>query len=80
MFSAMLRYILKEVIMTEFQNVKEVAERLRISEQTVCRLYRSGVLLGHKVGRQIRIPCVAVEAYLARTVTQPKVYCERHSL
>ena len=54
--------------MSEFQNVKEVAERLRVSEQTVCRLYRSGVLSGHKIGRQIRIPCVAVEKYLTSTL------------
>ncbi len=62
--------------MTEFCSVREVADRLRVSAQTVCRLYRSGVLLGHKVGRQIRIPCVAVEAYLSETAV-PKFYCER---
>ncbi len=63
--------------MNEFQSVKEVAERLRVSEQTVCRLYRSDVLLGHKVGRQIRIPCVAVEVYLSMTAIDPKLYNER---
>jgi excisionase family DNA binding protein len=56
--------------MSEFLNVKEVAERLRVSEQTITRMYRVGVLAGHKVGRQIRIPLGAVEQYLALTSNQ----------
>jgi excisionase family DNA binding protein len=56
--------------MSEFLNVKEVADRLRVSEQTITRMYRAGALAGHKVGRQIRIPLVAVESYLALTSNQ----------
>lgn len=53
--------------MSDYLDVKEIAERLRVSEQTIRRLYRSGLLPGVKVGRQIRVTETAIQAYLNGT-------------
>ena len=44
-----------------FLTVKETAARLRLSENTVYRLTRSGVVESVKVGGSVRIPARALE-------------------
>ena len=46
--------------------IAEVAERLRVSRETVRRLLVTGELPGLRVGQQWRIPEIALTAYLAR--------------
>jgi len=55
--------------------VREVAERLLVSPDTVRRLLRSGepeAIEAVKVGRQWRIPVDALEAYLERRCNVPR--------
>ncbi len=52
--------------------VREVAERLLVSPDTVRRLLRSGEPEAVKVGRQWRIPVDALEAYLERRCNVPR--------
>jgi excisionase family DNA binding protein len=58
----------KEVIMLmteeEVLTVKEVAQRLRLSEETVKRLLRKEELPGHKVGGSWRIGKQQFDHYL----------------
>jgi excisionase family DNA binding protein len=51
----------------EFFSVKEVAERLGVSKDTIWRRIREGVLHHHKLGRSVRIRWTDVEEYLKRT-------------
>jgi excisionase family DNA binding protein len=44
-----------------FLTVKETAARLRLSENTVYRLTRSGVVESVKVGGSVRIPARALD-------------------
>ena len=55
--------------MNEFLTISEVAERLRMSLQSVCRAIQRGDLTAHKIGRQYRIAVEAVEAMLSKTLT-----------
>ena len=45
----------------------EVAEILRVSEETVLRMLRAGELRGIKVGRQWRIPFLSVQQIVGET-------------
>lgn len=55
--------------MNEFLTISEVAERLRMSFQSVCRAIQRGELAAHKIGGQYRIAVEAVEAMLTKTLT-----------
>jgi excisionase family DNA binding protein len=55
--------------MSEYLKVKEVAERLRMSFQSVSRAIQRGELTAHKIGGQYRIAVEAVEALLSKTLT-----------
>ncbi len=55
--------------MPDFVTISELAERLRVSPQTVARLCKAGTLEACHVGRQVRIPLGAVERFLS-TSTQ----------
>ena len=48
--------------MPEMMTVKEVAEALRLSDQTIWRYVKEGKLSGRKVGRRYLIPVEDVEA------------------
>ena len=48
--------------------VAEVASLLRVSKMTVYRLLRSGELLSLRVGRSLRVPRTALDAYLTTAV------------
>ncbi|MFD1940546.1 helix-turn-helix domain-containing protein [Nonomuraea mangrovi] len=53
----------------DFLKVAEIATRLRVSKMTVYRLIHDGELVGaYRVGRQMRVPAAAVEAYLKDSV------------
>ncbi len=47
-----------------FLTVAEVAEVMRVSKMTVCRLVHSGELASVRVGRSFRVPERAVHDYL----------------
>jgi excisionase family DNA binding protein len=51
----------------EFYSVKEVAEKLGISKDTIRRLIRKGEFPANKIGGSIRIRWADVEEYLKRT-------------
>jgi excisionase family DNA binding protein len=51
--------------------VQEVADRLRVSAQTVRRLIEDGELIAHRIGQQLRIAEEDLQAYLDRTVVRP---------
>ncbi len=51
----------------EFFSVKEIAEKLGLSKDTIWRRVREGVLPHHKLGRAVRIRWADVEEYLKRT-------------
>lgn len=52
--------------------VAEIATRLRVAKMTVYRLFHAGQLPGAiRVGRSIRVPSSAVEAYLKGSVINP---------
>jgi excisionase family DNA binding protein len=53
-------------------SVTEVAERLKVSDQTVLRLIAAGELLAYRVGRAYRVAVEDLRAYLdrARVVTK----------
>ena len=48
----------------KWETVSEVAEHLRVSEQTVIRLLKKGELKGSKVGKQWRIHTDDLADYL----------------
>ena len=48
-------------------SVVEVAQRLRVSSRTVQRLIRSQQLRAYRVGRQLRIPELAITELLRNT-------------
>jgi excisionase family DNA binding protein len=55
--------------MDKFLTIKEVAEHLRLSTQSVRRLIEDGRLAAHKIGRcSYRIPEDAVQALLTQTL------------
>ena len=58
--------------MTELQllTCEEVAQLLRVSQETVRHLATNGELPGRKVGRAWRFPRVAVEEYFRRPVAK----------
>ncbi len=47
--------------------VKEIAERLAVSERTVRRLIKNEILPPHYIGRSVRILEAEFQAFLART-------------
>ena len=47
--------------MTEFMTVAEVAETLRVNQETVRRWIRSGALPATRLGRDYRISVAALE-------------------
>lgn len=52
--------------------VAEIATRLRVAKMTVYRLFHAGQLPGAiRVGRSIRVPSSAVDAYLEGSVITP---------
>jgi excisionase family DNA binding protein len=53
-------------------SVKEVAERLAVSEQTVLKLIERGELATSRVGRQYRVAEADLAAYLERTKVRPE--------
>jgi excisionase family DNA binding protein len=55
--------------MSEYLTIKEVAERLRVSLQSVGRAIQRGDLAAHRIGGQYRIAVEAVEAMLSKTLT-----------
>jgi excisionase family DNA binding protein len=55
--------------MDEYMTVKEIAERLRMSFQSVSRAIARGDLTAHKIGGQYRISVEAVECMLNKTLT-----------
>ena len=55
--------------MNGFLTISEVAERLRMSFQSVSRAIQRGDLSAHKIGGQYRIADEAVEAMLSKTLT-----------
>lgn len=54
----------------ELLTTDEVAQVLRVSRVTVCRLAIEGVLAGKKVGRAWRFPRDAVESYFRQPSLQ----------
>ena len=50
----------------ELLTTDEVAQLLRVSSETFCRLATAGELYGRKVGRARRFPLQAVEDYFRR--------------
>lgn len=57
----------------EFMTVEEVAQLLRMSEETVKRLLRGKQLVGYKIGGAWRIDRADFAAYLAKQKNiQPK--------
>jgi excisionase family DNA binding protein len=51
----------------EFYSVKEVAEKLGVSKDTIRRLIRKGDFPANKIGGSIRIRWADAEEYLKRT-------------
>jgi excisionase family DNA binding protein len=51
----------------ELFSVKEIAEKLGLSKDTIWRRIREGVLPYYKLGRSVRIRWADVEEYLKRT-------------
>jgi excisionase family DNA binding protein len=51
----------------EFYTVKEMAEKLMVSQDTIRRLIRKGDFPAHKIGGSIRIRWADVEEYLKKT-------------
>lgn len=59
--------------------VKEAAEALRVSDQTVWRYIKVGQLAGRKVGRQYLIPEDSVEAMREPERAPPEEGGEAHA-
>lgn len=60
---------LDRVARTEFLTVAEIADRLRVSKMTIHRAIDAGEFPGAiRVGRSIRVPQAAYEAYVAGSV------------
>jgi excisionase family DNA binding protein len=56
----------------EVYTLQEVAERLRVSLQTVRRLVRTGELKTIKVGRQYRVTHAQLEAFMGQRQRDPE--------
>ena len=57
--------------MQDFVSLKEVAQRLHVSRDTVRRLVERGDLMGYRIGTQLRFTADDVGAYLRRVVAVP---------
>jgi excisionase family DNA binding protein len=68
-----MRFDMKaRVLEDDFYTVQEVADKLRVSYQTVVREIRSGAMPGAKVGGQWRVSDSALRGYLeARAAFSP---------
>lgn len=69
---------------SELLNIKQVKEKLRLSERTVFRLIKTGELKGFKAGREWRFEESDIDAYIkeqrekaARNVVGNQVKTER---
>jgi excisionase family DNA binding protein len=56
----------------EVDTLQEVAERLRVSVQTVRRLVRTGEIKTIKVGRQYPVPQAPVDAFMGQPQVNPQ--------
>lgn len=54
----------KDIPTDTFMTVPEIARALRVSRMTVYRLVEAGTLPSVRVGRSIRVPRSAYDAYL----------------
>lgn len=52
--------------MGDLLDIKQVCEKLKLSERTVFRLIKSGELTGFKVGREWRFEDADLLAYIAK--------------
>jgi excisionase family DNA binding protein len=58
--------------MSEVLLTSEAAERLRVTEGTVCRYCRQGRLPACRIGRKLLIPAAAVSQILSPATRQPE--------
>ena len=54
--------------------VKQVMQRLSVSDETVYKLCNTGLLEHFRVGRMIRVSEAQLQAYLNRSERQPSKY------
>lgn len=58
---------MNSLTMPEWLTVPEVALRLRVSRMTVYRLCESTTIPSYRVGRQLRVKAVDLDAYLSES-------------
>jgi excisionase family DNA binding protein len=56
---------------SEFFTVEELAEKLKVSEQTIRLWIRQGRLEAYQFGRAHRVPAEAYERFLAQSKVRP---------
>jgi DNA (cytosine-5)-methyltransferase 1 len=59
------------IVMEEMLTTKEVAQKLRLSVETVKKMLREGILPGHKVGRKWLVSSEELTQYLAKQRNTP---------
>ncbi len=61
-----------QIVQSEYFTLKEIAERLKVSERTVWRWVHSGALPAIKLGQQWRIRDDDLDEFLEARRAQPK--------
>jgi len=56
----------------EILNIKQLAERLQLSERTIYRLANDGVIPGFRVGKAWRFPRTQVDEWMAQEVEKAR--------
>lgn len=62
---------MKSTTMSEFYTIKELAALLAVTEQTIYRLMKRGVLPYYKIGRSTRFRRAEVENFLSQCRVTP---------
>jgi len=54
----------------EFYLVEELAEKLRVSNMTICRYIKKGKVMAYKIGKEFRIDKKEFDTFLGKVKTK----------